>query len=66
MINLKNNQMRILIIKAFEKSGYITGTEHEIDKNIIENIKLHNEIKILEEDKPVVDKPKKLSNRKAK
>lgn len=58
--------MRILIIKAFEKSGYITGTEHEIDKNIIENIKLHNEIKILEEDKPVVDKPKKLSNRKAK
>lgn len=57
--------MKILIIKAFETSGYITGTEHEIDKNIIENIKIHNEIKILEEDKPVVDKPKRVNKGKS-
>ncbi len=56
--------MKILIVKAFAQSGYITGTEHEIDKSIIENIKVHNEIKILEEDKPVADKPKRVDKRK--
>lgn len=53
--------MRILIIKAFGQSGYISGTEHEIDKNQLEKLKIHNEVKIIEEDKPVLPKAKSKS-----
>ncbi len=53
--------MRIIIIKAFGQSGYITGTEHEVDEDLIERIKLNNEIKIIETNMPVEPKPKRKS-----
>lgn len=55
--------MKILIVKALDKSGYLSGSIHEIDQGALDAIRANNEIKILEEDvKP--DKPKRITRKK--